>query len=195
MKIRLSAVLFLILFQIHLNAQDVKGVAKEKSFWGSVEFAYGVALVENGRDDYKYSIKNTNDAGVFDVTRLRLKAGYRITPKFSLGAGTGICTYSGLTKLIPIYADVRYHVTKLPGLYAFADIGASFFDSGNVSKGFLTDLGAGYKIRMGKKFSLNPSIGYNLLICKGWKNIVDLQTKRNETRVRHSVFAGLAFEF
>jgi hypothetical protein len=192
MKRELIAFFILILlFQTHLNAQEIK----EKSFWGSVELMYGIGLRESGKS-ISYTIKNRKDyGGVLDVTSIRIKAGYYIKPQLSVGMGTGIFTYSGTSKLIPVFADIRYYIKKLRSLYTFADVGASFFDFGNVSKGFITDLGVGYKIRLGKNFSLNPSIGYNLFAGKGkiWGDLPE-QIK-NESRIRHSIFAGLSFEF
>jgi hypothetical protein len=183
----------IIIFQTNLNAQSVQ----DKSLWGSIEVGYGLGLKESGKNGYTYSLKNRKNEGNLDVTNFRLKGGYYIAPRFSIGAGMGIYTYNGITKAVPIFADFRYLINTLPNLYTFADIGASFFSFGNVSKGFLSDLGAGYKIRLGKNFSLNPLVGYNLLVCKGWSwtNISGDQVNIYETRIRHSIFAGLTFEF
>jgi hypothetical protein len=191
MKKKFLIITALVLFQMNLIAQDVK----EKSFWGSVELIYGIGLQEKGKN-ISYTFKSRKDYGeVLDVTNLRIKAGYYIKPKLSIGIGTGLYTYNGTSKLIPVFADIRYYLKKARELYAFTDIGGSFFNFGNISRGFVADLGAGYKIRLGKKISLNPSIGYNLFAGKGsmWGN--SPAQIIYESRTRHSIFAGLAFEF
>jgi hypothetical protein len=193
MRINLLIISVLFLFPMSLNAQDVKSLGK-RSFWGDIEIGYGLSMSDNGKNiDYSYK----NGDSRLSMADLRIKTGYYLTPQFSLGVGIGICNYinPGKIQTIPVFADIRYHFERLPELYTFADIGASFFNLRNLNHGFISDIGAGYEIHLGKRCTLTPSIGYNLVVYNNRPyGIFDNQFS-DETRIRHSICARLAFGF
>ena len=134
-----------------------------------------------------------------EVANTRLKAGYYVSPNLSLGAGIGAGNYTGYKiNTVPVFADVRWHFTKSPKLFAFADIGASFFGGGFRDKGFVSEIGVGYRLEFGKRCSINPSVGYNLIAYRQtYRNLVLLDPNASdaENRVRHSICLTVAFEF
>jgi hypothetical protein len=181
LRIRLFAVSALLLFQINnLNAQDAK------SFWGSIETGYGWNMRDNGNigGNMKFRIFDG------DMRNLCLKAGYYLLPRLSLGAGFGLRHYNvGITNTLPVFVDVRYHPKSLSGLYAYFDAGASIGGKeSSFTKGFVSDAGLAYKIRLGKRTSLNPSIGYNLF-AYSFKMLAV-----TETRYKHTIYLQLGFQ-
>jgi hypothetical protein len=181
MRIKIPVILALILFQINLNAQEVK------SFWGSVELGYGWNMRDNGNTGG--NIKSQIFKG--DMRTVYLKAGYYLLPRFSLGAGLGLRHYSvGITNTLPVFVDARYHLKSLPQLYGYVDVGASVANKESAfTSGFMSDIGLAYKIRLGKRMSLNPSIGYNLFTYS--LNVLALTEKRS----KHTVYLQLGFQF
>jgi hypothetical protein len=188
MKKSLLLIVAFVLFQTYSNAQDVQNVEKKsfwRSLWGSVEVGYGRSLEKD------YSGYNMY------LASLRAKIGYYITPQFSLGVGIGLNGYHNYPiNTVPVVLDIRYHPIKtLPRLYAYADIGASVIDSYETdlktlfTPGFLSDMGLGYKIRLGKRTSLNPAVGYNLF--SGSLRHYDY----TEHITRHTIFLRLGFQF
>jgi hypothetical protein len=193
MRISLSIISVLLLFQMNLNAQDVKCV-ENRSFWGNIEIGYGLSVSDNGKNsDYNYK----NGDSRLSMANLRLKTGYYLTPQFSLGVGIGICNYiiPGKIQTIPVFADIRYYFERLPKLYTFVDIGASFFNLKNLNRGFISDIGAGYEIYMGKRCILTPSIGYNQVVYNSRPYGISDNQFPDETRIRHSICTRLAFGF
>jgi hypothetical protein len=188
MKIKLVvAILALILFQINLNAQDnqnAEGKTFWNSLWGSVEVGYGRSFEDGYRGVNMY------------LASLRAKIGYYLTPQFSLGVGIGLNGYHTYTvNTLPVVLDIKYHPIKtIPKLYAYADIGASVSDSyeDGFTSGFLSDIGLGYKIYLGKRTSLNPAVGYNLFISRPQTYYYDSHWQR---RTRHTIFLRLGFQF
>jgi hypothetical protein len=195
MKIRINLLIIsvLLLVQMGLSAQDVKYLGN-RSFWGNIEVGYGLSIADNRKDnDYNYK----NGDSRLSMANLRLKTGYYLTPLFSLGIGIGICNYinPGKIQTIPVFADIRYHFEKLPKLYVFTDIGASFFNLKNLNHGFISDIGAGYEIHLGKRCILTPSIGYNLVVYNSRPYDISDNQFSNETCIRHSICARLALGF
>ncbi|MDR0558653.1 MAG: hypothetical protein LBG92_00645 [Prevotellaceae bacterium] len=186
-------IIFLLFLFQNINAQDTKTQSlNDKKLWGSVEIKYGIGLFETGKsENHGFYSKNY---GYMQVSSMLLKTGYYVTPQLSLGAGIGTANYSGyMADMMPVFADIRYLFTKLPKLYAFADIGGSFF----IEKGFISDLGIGYRIVLGKRRSVNPSLSYNLTAYRQtyrkFPIFVDIPAPEN--RVRHSLCLSVAFEF
>jgi hypothetical protein len=184
MRIRISILVFFVLiwFQTNLTAQDIK------SLWGSVEIGYGWNMRDNG------NIAGSIKPQFFDgnMRTLYLKSGYYLFPRFSLGAGFGLRHYNvGRINTLPIFVNVRYHIIKsLPQLYTYADIGASVASKGSAyTSGFVSDIGLSYKIHLGKRTSLNPSIGYNLFAYS--INILAV----TDDRTKHTVYLQLGFQF
>jgi hypothetical protein len=169
---------------------------KQKTLWGSVELGYGIGLLETGASG---SRGTKSEYGYMEVVNTRLKAGYYVSPNLSLGAGICAGNYTGYRiNAVPVFADVRWHFTKSPKLFAFADIGASFFEGGFKDKGFVSELGASYRFAFGRRCALNPSVGYNLIAYRQtYRNLVllDPNASAAENRVRHSICFTLAFEF
>ncbi|MDR2465935.1 MAG: hypothetical protein LBD35_00965 [Prevotellaceae bacterium] len=170
---------------------------KQKTLWGSIEVGYGTGIVETGTSGTHY---RASKYGFMEVTNTRLKAGYYISPNLSLGAGIGAGNYTGYDiRAVPVFADIRWHFTKSPNLFAFADIGASLFRHEFIDKGFVSELGAGYRVTFGKRCSLNPSVGYNLIAYRqGYRNMLPSPYPgrgKPENRVRHSICLTIAFEF
>jgi hypothetical protein len=171
---------------MNLNARNVVQDVKEKSFWGSAELGYGWNMRDNGKSgDMNLRI---SDGG---MRSLRLKAGYYLMSRFSLGAGLGLRYYNtGNLNTLPIFPDIRYHIKSLPELYAYTDIGASLEGTDKAfTSGSMLDIGVAYKIRLGKRISLNPAIGYNLF--KYSREFLLLPEKR----LKHTVFLQLGFQF
>ncbi|MDR0560453.1 MAG: hypothetical protein LBG92_09790 [Prevotellaceae bacterium] len=153
MKLKLLGILILILFQTNLNAQDYEETPK--TFWGSVEAGFG-GMIKFGKE------RESDKIG--GMINLGLTAGYYFTPQLSLGAGTGLYNffYDDRLQMIPVFANIRYHVRKFSECYVFSSVGVSLFNFRNTTHGFLLEVGTGYKISIGKRISFNPMIGYNL---------------------------------
>jgi hypothetical protein len=190
MKRKLLIITALVLFQMNIKAQDIQNAETKsfwKSLWGGVEVGYGRSFEKD------YSGYNMY------LASLRVKIGYYITPQFSLGAGIGLNGYHNYSiNTLPVVLDIRYHPIKtLSGLYAYADIGASVSDSfttGDFTSGFLSDMGLGYKIHLGKRTSLNPAVGYNLFVSSlRVYNFVNYSYTYRITR--HTIFLRLGFQF
>ncbi|MDR1595049.1 MAG: hypothetical protein LBS43_11290 [Prevotellaceae bacterium] len=177
----LGLLALMIMFKTNLNAQEVK------SFWGSVEAGYGWNMRDNGNigGDIKSSIFDG------DMRTLYLKTGYYLLPRFSLGAGFGLRHYNvGITNTLPVFVDVRYHLKSLPEVYTYVDVGAAIAgDESDFTSGFMSDVGLAYKIRLGKRMSLNPSIGYNLFAYS--LKVLTI----TEKRTKHTVYLQLGFQF
>jgi hypothetical protein len=198
---KLALILTALLMNVYSYAQANQNTESKsfwKSLWGSVETSYGWIP----RDKGKYS--DIKSQKIFDMTMrsLHAKAGYYFTPRFSLGAGIGLRRYTSMNlNTLPIFADIRYHAGFLPKLYAYADIGASIGgDNSAFTRGFLSNIGIAYKIRTGKRTSLNPSVGYNLFLYSiEWPEYVfspiAFPNGVNETKVNHSIFLQLGFQF
>jgi hypothetical protein len=188
MRIKLLLIIAFVLFQTLSNAQEVQnteGKSFWKSLWGSVEVGYGKSF-------------ETDYSGVnMYLASLRAKIGYYLTPQFSLGVGIGLNGYYMINTL-PVVLDIRYHPIKtLPKLYAYADIGASVsnsYETGDFTSGFLSDIGVGYKIRLGKRTSLHPAVGYNLFISSP-RVYTFGQYSYTERIIRHTIFMRLGFQF
>jgi len=173
------------------NKSQCTGQSEGKTFWnslwGSVEVGYGRSF----EDGYR---------GVnMSLASLRAKIGYYLTPQFSLGVGIGLNGYHTYTvNTLPVVLDIKYHPIKtIPKLYAYADIGASVSNSyeNGFTSGFLSDIGAGYKIRLGKRTSLNPAIGYNLFISSPQVLYTFGGYTYSERIIRHTIFLRLGFQF
>lgn len=159
-----------------------------KTFWYELELGYGWSIKDNGGS---VNFSNDNLYGKMILFQAKVKAAYYLTPVFSLGAAVGLNGYHNPNyNTLPIFIDLRYHFVKsLPKLFAFADIGGSFSSNGDYTKGFISEIGAAYKIPLGKRISLNPSLGYNLFIYSNdWGG-------GKESRNRHTISLKLGFEF
>ena len=186
-----------ILILFLASVVDAQQPQQQKRLWGSIELGWGTGLVETGQSRTHY---RKSDYGTMSVINTRVKAGYYVSPNLSLGAGIGAGNYLGYEiRSVPIFADIRWHFAKSPFLFAFADVGGSFFQDTFIDKGFVSDLGVGYRVTFGKRCSLNPSVGYNLIAYRqGYRNLYIVEEpnmRQPENRVRHSICFTVTFEF
>lgn len=158
----------------------------DKTLWGAVEFGYGRGLGDNGRS---FDLPSKNIYGRMHLFRIGAKAGYYLTPQFSLGAGVGLAGYHNPdANTLPVFVDLRFRLKSMPKLYVFADIGGSFLGDA-YTEGFISDMGIACKIPTGRRTSLNPSLGYDIFLYS------DNWGVGNEKRSRHTIFIKLEFEF
>ncbi|GHT65923.1 hypothetical protein FACS189452_00910 [Bacteroidia bacterium] len=159
-----------------------------KTFWGEVELGYAWSIADNGKS---YDLSHKNFYGNMYMAHWCIKAGYYITPQFSLGAGLSMNGYHNFNiNTLPIFVDVRYHLKRIPQLFFYADVGMPIASSGiPLTSGFMGDIGLGYRFALGKRIALNPSVGYNVFCYSQ-----DIGNGK-ETRSRHSIFLQLGFEF
>jgi hypothetical protein len=127
---------------------------------------------------------------------VKVKAGYYVLPQLSLGVGVGLSGYHNpLINTLPVFAEVRYNVKRIPRLFSCLNAGASF-GSGAFSSGGIVGAGVGYSIKTGRRTALNISVGYDALLYK--QIVVYLFTDEvaySEMRHRHTMFLQLGFEF
>jgi hypothetical protein len=74
--------IFLLVVQNCLLAQNVNN----KTLWGEIELGYGFSLSDQSKS---YNLSYNNFSGRMYMASIRAKAGYYITPQFSLGLGIG----------------------------------------------------------------------------------------------------------
>jgi hypothetical protein len=185
MRIKLLLIIAFVLFQTLSNAQEVQNTERKsfwKSTWRSIEVGYGKSF-KNDYSQYKYNMYSMS---------FRAKTGYYLTPQFSLGIGVGLNEYRNYPTTPALFmVDIRYHPIKiLPNLYTYADIGGSFYKI-SLTSGFLSDIGLGYKIRLGKRVSLNPAVMYSFFSSSsGTYNYDDTERVK-----RHTIFLQLGIHF
>jgi hypothetical protein len=179
--------LFILSIVMACSMQSVYAQEKEnRRFWGNLEYAYGFGLSDNG-DLYNISRSNTN----LYTHNLRGTVGYYILPKFSVGIGCGIAGHHNPNvNTLPLYFDFRYFLKEnVKSIYFYSDLGSSISLDSDKKSGLLVELGAGYKIPIGKKINLTPALGYNLITYK--QNSYSLIDKR----IRNSFFIKIGIGF
>ena len=161
---------------------------KEKGtkFQVELDYHYFFGLAE------KYSNGFTDKEDLYGNS-LRLQGIYRITPRWTVGAGIGLDRYENPGRnTMPVFLIGRYspfrHYTKP---YVFSHLGYTFKNNNmNMDEGVMWETGIGYKHMFRKHFGLKVEVGYNLKnfqfskIYKEWPN-----------SNRHSLSTGLAMVF
>lgn len=176
----------LIVLLAFLQAYSYGQANSYKSLWGTLEVGYGWSASKDGQS---YNATSSNTEGRMHVMGVRAIVGYYLTPQISLGGGVGFNGYrNSKINTLPVFVDVRYLFTNQ--LFAYADIGGSVASGGDFMSGFMMDAGLGYRIALGERSSLNPSIGYNLF---SYSQV--LSGNDSENRSRHTLFLRLGFEF
>ncbi|MDR0687796.1 MAG: hypothetical protein LBF55_03800 [Prevotellaceae bacterium] len=163
-----------------------------KTFWGEVTLGYGRSLGDYGKN---YDILPGAANNMYTVSA-KVKAGYYVLPQLSVGAGVGLSGYHNpIINTLPVFAEARYNVKRVPRLFSYLNAGASF-GAGAFSSGAIVGAGLGYSIKTGRRTALNVSVGYDALLYK--QTAVYLFTDEvaySEMRHRHTMFLQLGFEF
>jgi hypothetical protein len=114
---------------------------------------------------FSYSFPNYTWTGsdMYSAKSLRFITGCYVDPRLSIGAGISIDNYqvASSTATFPLLVDVRGYLknsTTSPFAYC---TGSYSFESGAFAKSYGIEIGAGYKIRLGRKLSLNIAVSYN----------------------------------
>lgn len=94
---------------------------------------------------------------------LHLSGMYSLNKRTAVGIGIGAnCYRDPAITTFPIFASINYSsLKKLLSPYLYADIGYSFRTKIS-EKGFLGDLGIGYKWMFKKHFGMKFELGYNM---------------------------------
>ncbi len=122
---------------------------------------------------------------------LALITGYYVNSRVGVGLGVGSSGYVNPTfTTFPVYADLQYFFKESRrSPFVFADAGYSFISDKHTDGGFLFNAGAGYALRMGRKSTVNPEIGFR---HQGYGYKIG-DNKRNENI--NSVSIGVSFTF
>ncbi|GHT52446.1 hypothetical protein AGMMS49982_12700 [Bacteroidia bacterium] len=157
-----------------------------KTLFGEIELGYGFGLSDQSTS---YNLSYDNFSGRMYLANFRAKAGYYLTPQISLGLGIGLNGYHNTNiNTLPVVIDLQYHLKSMSNLFTYVNIGASIAPSDAYTSGFVSDIGLGYRITLGKRI-LKPSVGYDLFRYS--QNLgID-----SETHIRHTLFMRLGFEF
>ncbi|MDR0558654.1 MAG: porin family protein [Prevotellaceae bacterium] len=141
-----------------VGAQDAKEQSvNEEKLWFGLDFGLDTKRFNENKENEQESVSIENFTHLWGV---RLKAGYYLTPRISLGFGAGLNTKNRGS--LPIFLDFRYLPAKK--WYAYANVGGAVGGHEYERKsGFMSELGLGSRLRIWKRFAFNPSLGYNLL--------------------------------
>ena len=170
----------------------------QRKFRFNVEYAYMVGLKEN-YEISKWSLTRS-DVNMY-ANSFRVAALCPVSDAVALGIGLGLdCHKQPDDNSVPFYATARYAPLKCNrDIYAFADFGfplskSSFFKSPTM------DFGIGYKWMIMPKFGITFKAGYNIktkgddaLYVKETGKFIN--TTRNMTHTRHSLFVGTGVIF
>lgn len=140
-------------------------VASQSRFHVVLDYHYNWGLNESG---YHYSLSR-HDMEMYGNS-LHLTAFYKAAKRLSLGIGIGADRYESPSyNTFPLFVSGHYQLlpVRLPGGYVYSNLGYSIGREGNTTKGWLGDLGLGYKKMFRKHFGLNFQLGYNLKQFKG----------------------------
>ena len=197
---RIILFIFSVLFAMQASAQ--------RKFHFDIDYQYSLGLYEHN----KFTSWSRKDFSMSGHT-IHLAGRYDITPKISVGLGTGIDVPLNPDGgwMLPVYATVRYKpLVSVRGFYTFADLGCGFIPKTeeydyNVFKGGIANLGAGYTWYMSKNFGLNFKVGYGLMFYKGvaqffkddnWLNDFTLiEWEEKFYSFRHSVIFSVGLTF
>jgi len=98
---------------------------------------------------------------------------YNLTPRWSIGAGTGISVYE--EPLLPLFADVKYRITKTRKFTPYVECGAGY--SVSLSKDAIGDFymltSVGVEYELCSKTKLIFAMGYELQELKRLKSHQD----------------------
>lgn len=101
-------------------------------------------------------------AGAAAAFEWQILGHYNPTEHWSVGAGTGISLYE--KPLLPLYADVRYHIGRPRLFNAFLEMagGYSFSLSREANGGLLVNPAVGVQCRLPKGLAVQLSVGWEL---------------------------------
>jgi len=134
----------------------------------SLALLFGIMLNSNAQDPGHVSF-STYVGTAIDLTTpsytpftWHVLGHYNFNKRFSAGIGTGVSIYE--RTLIPVYADVRYNLTKPHKFVPYLECGSgySFVTSKNANGGFYLNPSIGLKFAVCKNKSILLSIGYEL---------------------------------
>ena len=154
-----------------------------------MDYHYNLGFSEKG---YDYHILRNNYHMLGNS--LHLSALYDFTPSLSIGAGIGSDRYEEPGyNTFPVFATVHYIPVKnhIPNAYLYTNLGYAL--KGEISRrGWLYDIGIGYKKMFRKHFGLNFQFGYNL---KQFKIPYYYPVPKDRSSIRHSLSFGFGFIF
>ncbi len=122
---------------------------------------------------------------------------YKLTNRWSVGAGTGLSLYEKL--LIPVYGDVRFQIGRERKFTPYAELAAgySFAPSGNANGGLFANPSFGIQYPLKNKMKLQLALGYELQKLERLKKHTDnyLQKEFEEHLSHHSISIKLGLKF
>lgn len=189
------AVIFAALYLMHPDT-----AASQTRFHIELDYHHNWGLGESG-PNYHFSRRDMDMYG----NSLHLTAFYKVAKRLSLGIGMGADRYeSPGYNTFPLFVSGQYQLlpVRLPGGYVYSNLGYGIGSGGNVTKGWLWDLGIGYKKMFRKHLGLNFQLGYNLKQFRGIPTYDVVETPDTEpgfevlylgekNSLRHSVSVGI----
>lgn len=139
---------------------------------------------------------SVNTPAVVPVT-WQVLAHYRPTPRWSVGAGTGLSFYEKM--LVPLYGDAKYQIGRERKLTPFLEMAAgyAFSTSRNANGGWLMNPSFGVQIPLKNRLKLQLAVGYE------WQKLERLKTQTDRyfrkefvEKLSHSMISirvGLSF--
>lgn len=151
----------------------------------------------------KFTVQTSVGTGIAlstpSVTPVLWRVGgqYRIVERFSVGAGTGLSFYE--KTLIPVFADVRFLITKPRKFAPFLEcrIGYGFAPYNNSNGGFYLNPIVGVRYAVDRRHGIFVAIGYesqNLERLKTYGNHF-LKAEFTEKLRHRSIGIEVGFEF
>ena len=180
-----------------LSGMALSPVEAQSKFHVDLDYHYNLGLSQKllgstyGRKDYKMGGNS-----------LRLGARYDVAPQWSVGGGIGLDRYTEEDfNTMPLYATLRYKpLKKLPGAYAFTDLGYAIGVSDDFYPGFTGRLGLGYTVSVTKHFGVNFQVAYDFKDFRGiTTGYIDNATQKpvfyDSNSTRHSLSFGVGVTF
>lgn len=127
---------------------------------------------------------------------------YDFNERLSAGGGIGAEHYEYLwSNSYPIFGSLRYHpIQRLLPVYAYTNVGYGVVHNDQARRGWLFDLGVGYKHMFRRHFGLRFQLGYHLNEINGIEAVGQLGDMGvinfgKKSIVRHSIAFGIGVIF
>ncbi|MDR1342536.1 MAG: hypothetical protein LBK18_04665 [Prevotellaceae bacterium] len=175
--------------------------------WSNLELGYGWTLADKG----KYNLVSGGDKMYMAIFHFKLR--YYVTDEVSLAAGVGVTPYSNYNiTTVPVFAGLQYDFSRIPRLFAYADVGFPLsaetssndflstwladYSVGYVS-GFVANAGVGYRIAHSERQSLYVALGYHLFrygLSINFFNGVS-NDQLSDKRAKHAILLRVGYTF
>lgn len=140
-------------------------------------------------DNYKKTVHN-----------YALEAGYRVTPRFSLGLGVSYernwIKTGGAIDMVPLYLQAHYFYGKHgAGLFNYARAGALLSADDAAKSGFTGGAGVGYRLMLHGRLGFDFKAGYDYSGARINTASFETQGFRGRSWSRHSLSLGMGLVF